>query len=1157
MSQLEDLLQQCTVRLTLPGRLGWGTGFFVAPGWILTCAHVVQEARDESVQVRWQKQENWAQTTVERLLADPLDLALLRVIGSTEANQPCVYFDEEIRSRDPLYLFGYPDQDFPNGCPVTFNCEGLTGDESALIKFALGQVRPGMSGAPLLNQRTGKVCGMVKFTRDRSFDLGGGAIPTQMILEQLPELRSLQQTFHGHDLRWVNLITSPGPDFQPYREAVIYHYSQQRHLYTPTDALLSLEARSVKRQAQDNGREQPTQETVEQFPVLEGLRKYALGNHREHVLLAGRPGSGKSTTLRQLAVSLAEEGQVPVLVQLKGDLPVLEAIASELEKGDLYDLELKEIKRLLRQQQFVLLLDGVNEIPNESLRRSLIQFRQDNLTVPMIFTTRDFLGGDLGIGKRLEMKPLSEEQMREFISKYLPEQMREFISKYLPEQGDLLLDQLLNRLRELAETPLLLKLMCDVVGLEINHIPQNQGELFQWFDRDYKRIKKEIEYVSVSENFWEFKSEILRYLAFSMIQGEVQSTALQKQLEPWLTIPNSRAAGILETWLHQRGTVDAPTKAKLWLKDLCNHDLLQNAAKPEEIEFHHQLFQEYYAAEYLLDRLPSLTDEQLKWDYLNYLKWTEPIALMLALVNSEVQALRVVQLALDVDLVLGAKLAGAVKPMFQEQTVKYVEKLAVPAWLKSQLLRESRSHYAVSALLELLDHADADVFMTVAMIIGEFIPDSIIVEFFSKVLDECDIHGSMSEALNNALVDDFTGDFTDFWTLFETIEQFDPKLLLRIATLVVNQFEMSQDSFLELIIPHIFRLIKNNAIDVTSVKIVEKMMSQISLNAVHSGRVELIESLGKQMEEKVLNTIDLGTFHMLAKLLESVNPDQDWGLENLATKFISETSASAALPKLFEEPGSLMSYSTIDTRVSIGSSNSIDEWIKLLSSVQIAVRWDAAQVLVKIAEKHPNKIASYLSYFLTLIPTLSGKQALKVITATQVNCKFYNYEIFQAHLAAQRTERQTHPNGDSNAITIKTLESLTIMSDKAPIFNQQHATIGVNYAAEGSTIEFTQQTSSSEQTFEILLTDYQQFIEQLQQKYPTLADPTTVPQIIEVEAKLIKAQDHQRWQNFINLKRLWNGGKKAGIKVGEHFAENNVWAKGAIAFLEGVSEDGK
>ncbi len=36
--QIEHLLQQCTVRLTIPGQNGWGTGFFVARGLILTCA---------------------------------------------------------------------------------------------------------------------------------------------------------------------------------------------------------------------------------------------------------------------------------------------------------------------------------------------------------------------------------------------------------------------------------------------------------------------------------------------------------------------------------------------------------------------------------------------------------------------------------------------------------------------------------------------------------------------------------------------------------------------------------------------------------------------------------------------------------------------------------------------------------------------------------------------------------------------------------------------------------------------------------------------------------------------------------------------------------------------------------------------------------------
>ncbi|MFW5779697.1 MAG: trypsin-like peptidase domain-containing protein, partial [Coleofasciculus sp.] len=62
MSRVESLLQQCTVKLSLPG--GWGTGFFVAPQWILTCAHVVKKAEREPVQVRWQTQENWSQAVV-------------------------------------------------------------------------------------------------------------------------------------------------------------------------------------------------------------------------------------------------------------------------------------------------------------------------------------------------------------------------------------------------------------------------------------------------------------------------------------------------------------------------------------------------------------------------------------------------------------------------------------------------------------------------------------------------------------------------------------------------------------------------------------------------------------------------------------------------------------------------------------------------------------------------------------------------------------------------------------------------------------------------------------------------------------------------------------------------------------------------------------
>ncbi|NJR62679.1 MAG: NACHT domain-containing protein [Cyanobacteria bacterium CRU_2_1] len=479
MTPLEELLQQCTVKITVPG--GWGTGFFVAPGLILTCAHVVRKAVDSQVTIFYPA---WQQplSAIVKAKADDgktLDLALVE-LSEPLSEHPCVLLDAEpVATGQALYGYGYLES-YTNAAPVRPVNEGLTGDTPPLLKLQGAQIEKGISGAALLNLKSGKVCGMVKETRAAGFDLGGGAIPTRVILEQFPELRSLQQAFHGGDKRWANLITQPGIDFKPYREAVICHYFQQRYLYTPTDALLPLEARSVERQAQDDRQKQQPEKTVEQFPVLEGLRKYALGNQREHVLLAGRPGSGKSTTLRQLAVSLAEEGQVPVLVQLKGDRPVHELIRAEFRRRK-QQATPEQIDEWLLAERLVLLLDGVNEIPNNDLRILLAQFREDNPTVPMIFTTRDLLGGDLGISRRLEMKPLSERQMREFVG------------KYLPEHGEQLLGQLRDRLRELAEMPLLLKLLCDVFDPETNQIPQNRGELFRQFDRDYKRIKKEID----------------------------------------------------------------------------------------------------------------------------------------------------------------------------------------------------------------------------------------------------------------------------------------------------------------------------------------------------------------------------------------------------------------------------------------------------------------------------------------------------------------------------------------------------------------------------------------------------------------------------------------------------------------------------------------
>lgn len=693
MSQLENLLQQCTVKLTLPGRMGWGTGFFVAPEWILTCAHVVQEAKGEPVQVRWQKQENWAEAVVERSLPNPYDLALLRVTIPIDANPPCVYLDVAIQSRDLLFLFGYPDQDFANGCPVTLSCEGLTGDEPALIKFALGQVRPGMSGAPLLNQRTGKVCGMVKFTRDRSFDLGGGAIPTRVILEQLPQLREFQQQFHQRDRRWSDLVAKQSEiDFEPYLQSILddEDYREWQDLYTPTtiedrkrspqpkfSPRLKLRVETVKPPKE----EQEQREQVEPLDVLEELRKYAV----DHVLLIGKPGSGKSTSLERLLWEEAgnalntPNAKIPVLVKLRRCTSTIEGLIRDFLSRHQLSLDVTEIEKLLRQGKLLLLLDGLNELP-EAFRTEIANFRDRyryRSTTPMIVSTRDLsVGGNLGITKTLEMLPLTEPQMQEFVR------------GYLGEEGNTLFQQLKgDRLRKFAETPLLLWMLCRVFA-EKGQVPANLGLAFRVFTQlDYPEIQQDTP--ADSRDQW---PKLLRHLAFALMHDK-EPTDFR------LSMPREEAENLLTDCLQQQGRANSRDCAERWLKDLLKYHLIQSVIQPnfeEHIEFRHQLIQEYYAAEYLLRILPDLSDEQLKRDHLNYLKWREPVALMLALVDKEAQALLVVQLALEVDWMLGARLAGEVKREFQAQTVGMVEALEVPDWLEGKLLKQVQSTTSLS-----------------------------------------------------------------------------------------------------------------------------------------------------------------------------------------------------------------------------------------------------------------------------------------------------------------------------------------------------------------------------------------------------------------------------------------------------------------------------
>jgi HEAT repeats len=147
------------------------------------------------------------------------------------------------------------------------------------------------------------------------------------------------------------------------------------------------------------------------------------------------------------------------------------------------------------------------------------------------------------------------------------------------------------------------------------------------------------------------------------------------------------------------------------------------------------------------------------------------------------------------------------------------------------------------------------------------------------------------------------------------------------------------------------------------------------------------------------------------------------------------------------------------------------------------------------------------------------------------------------------------PDPSVRVAAIKALTKLNIPSPSMSEQSKVQMTFNAPVYGAAGNIEGNQIINSSEQDFDALLNDYKTFFSNLQQKYPTQPPESDLQHIINAEFQEIQKTQPQRWQNFLNLKRLWNGGKKATFKMGEHFTEENVWGKMAIAFLEGVTEN--
>jgi HEAT repeat protein len=625
---------------------------------------------------------------------------------------------------------------------------------------------------------------------------------------------------------------------------------------------------------------------VERFTVLAGVRKYAA----DHVLLVGRPGSGKSTALARLLLEEAQKAQqdssvlIPVLVELRYyKTSVLELMRSFFKTHGLL-IDRSDIETLLFEGRFLLLVDGLNELPSDEARREVKAFEQTNRKTSMIFTTRDLgVGGDLNLNRKLEMQSLTEKQMQAFVR------------SYLLTQGDALLRQLGSRLRELGQTPLLLWMLCSVFANNQNRVPSNLGSVFREFTQiHYCKLKEDAPVAEGSREYW---AEMLQALAWKMTQGK-SATELQ------VAIDRSDAIQVLKAFLTDK-VAYPETYARNRLNDLLKHHLIQ-LGTGTQIEFRHQLIQEYYAAEQLLKQLPQLNYECLKWDYLNYLKWTEPFALMLELVEDKQEALRVVELALEVDWQLGARLAGKVKLEWQEETIEMVRSLQLPQMLKIHLLGVTRSEAAIPGLTELLKDGDSSVVRRAAFSLGEIGSEATIPALIERLKDE---NPSVRESAAFAL-----GKIGSEAAIPALIERLKDEDRLRRWNLVSALYEIGSQAAISALTERLKD--ENPSVRWSAAEALGKIGSEAAIPA-------LIERLKDE------NSLVRG--HVASALGEIVSED-----------------AIAALIELLKDEDFDVRENVAFALGKIGSEAAIPMLVERLKHEDSSVRWNAAFVLGKI-----------------------------------------------------------------------------------------------------------------------------------------------------------------------------------------------------------------
>lgn len=383
--------------------------------------------------------------------------------------------------------------------------------------------------------------------------------------------------------------------------------------------------------------EEPAVRASDERPGPERVPLTDLLSSSRRLLIIGDPGGGKTTFLRLIACVLAkdckgrdepgrglylglpldEPSPMPILIPLSALARTLRDGCAEVNGAGLWRVLLRTMKQvfgeekagvfqhLLDRERCVLLLDGLDEEPNQKIRKqivsvvnSVLHYWGQNL---IVLSSRPF--GYQAVASLTDMATaridsFGNEEILEFLTRWasvlFPEDEERSRKAYLPPLISAVFDT--PRIRRMASNPVMLTCLCMVHWNE-RKLPEGKADLLAAVLRWMIDSKEEKRQSRGYEN--SFAEECFKSLALAMTvrpEGK-QATADLAWAAEQLKVPFMDELGIHGSRLCRKGVE--------FLKAEMIDSGIVEQAETGELKFWHYTFQEYYAGKSLVE----LSDE--------------------------------------------------------------------------------------------------------------------------------------------------------------------------------------------------------------------------------------------------------------------------------------------------------------------------------------------------------------------------------------------------------------------------------------------------------------------------------------------------------------------------------------------------------------------